>query len=228
MKEGNKRIQIGNVFGELTVVKFIGKNKLYQNVYLCECSCGNKKEVLDQRLLTGNTKSCGCLKVKRLIKHGMSRTKIYQVWQQMIERCYTETCANYNKYGAIGTKVCDEWRGKENGFINFWNWAKDNGYSEGLTLDRINTYGDYEPNNCRWATYMEQNVNLRPQKNNKSGYTGCFYLKEIDKWRASISINNKTVHIGHYNNLKECVDARNQYIDDNHLPHQKNIWKEDD
>jgi hypothetical protein len=225
--EGNKKIKIGDVFGELTVKSFVGKDKNYRNLYLCKCSCITEIIITDNKLLTGTTKSCGCLKKKRFFKHGMSKTKIYQVWQQMIERCHTETCKNYYKYGAKGITVCEEWK-KENGFINFYNWAMGNGYYEGLTIDRKNTYGNYEPNNCRWTTYEEQNTNLRMLKTNKSGYRGCFYLKKYNKWLANISIKNKTVEIGIYNTLKECVEARNNYIDENNLPHQKNIWIEKD
>jgi len=227
MSEGNKRIKIGDVFGQLKVIRFIGKDKNYRNLYLCKCNCENETEIIvpDNRLLTNTTKSCGCLKKKRLTKHGLSRTKIYNVWQKMIERCYLETCSNYPKYGAKGIAVCDEWKNKENGFINFYNWAIKNGYFEGLTIDRINTYGNHEPSNCRWTTYEEQNTNLRMLKTNKSGYRGCFYLEKYNKWLANISIKNKTVEIGTYDTLKECVEARNDYIDTNDLPHQKNIWR---
>jgi hypothetical protein len=225
LRQGNKRVKEGDVFGELTVIKFLRKDKHYRNIYLCKCSCGNEKEIIDNRLLTGNTKSCGCLKKKRLTKHGLSRTKIYQVWQQMIERCYTETNVNYQKYGAKGIKVCDEWRNKDNGFINFYNWSIKNGYKEGLTIDRINTYGNYEPSNCRWTTYLTQNTNVRMLKTNTSGYIGCSYIKKSKKWRASISINNKTINLGEFESLKECVETRNNFIDENNLPHKKNVWR---
>lgn len=226
--EGNKKIKIGDVFGDLTIIKYVGKNKDYRHIYLCECSCTNKKEITDNSILTGRVKSCGCLKKRNLTKHGLSKTKIYQVWQQMIKRCYKETDSNYYKYGAKRIEVCEEWRNKENGFVNFYEWSMLNGYKEGLTIDRKNTYSNYDPNNCRWVTYEVQNTNLRPLKNNKSGYRGCFYITKDRKWKASVSINNKTKHIGVYNTLKECVIARNNYIDDNNLPHQKNIWIEEE
>lgn len=228
MTKGNNKIKIGDVFGKLTVVEYVGKDEEYRNLYLCKCDCGNEKIVTDNKLLSKNTKSCGCLKIEKLEKHGLSKTKIYQVWQQIISRCYTETCNNYSKYGAKGILVCDEWKSKTDGFINFYNWAINNGYYEGLTIDRIDTYGNYEPKNCRWATYEEQNTNLRMLKNNKSGYRGCFYLKKYNKWKANISIKNKSIHIGQYDTLKECVEARNDYIDKNNLPHQKNIWRGDE
>lgn len=225
---GRKHIDlIGKRFGRLTVIELVGKDKSYNKLYKCRCECGNFKIVPQDRLVTGKTKSCGCLKKERLTKHGKSRTKLYDVHQQMLARCYNPNSKNYEKYGKYGITVYDEWR-DENGFSNFYNWSMLNGYSEGLTIDRINTYGNYEPNNCRWADYETQNTNLKMLKNNKSGYRGCFYLKKYKKWLANISINNKSVHIGTYETLKECVDARNKYIDDNKLPHQKNIWRGED
>lgn len=220
-----KSLVEGQRFGKLTIVEQVGKDKYYRKLYLCKCDCGNTTIVNENKLKTGNTKSCGCLKKERLTKHGLSKTKLYNVYQQMIERCYNPNCKNYKKYGANGITVCPEWHEKDKGFIAFYNWAIDSGYKEGLTIDRINGKGNYEPSNCRWATYEQQNTNLKISKNNKSGYVGCFYLKKYKKWLANISIHNKTVYIGIYPTLKECVEARNKYIDENNLPNRKNTWK---
>lgn len=111
-------------------------------------------------MVTSNTKSCGCLKKDRLTKHGKSRTKLYDIHQQMLARCYNPNSKNYEKYGKNGINVCDEWRNK-NWFSNFYDWPMLNGYSDGLTIDRINTYGNYEPSNCRWTDYETQNTNLK-------------------------------------------------------------------
>lgn len=76
----------------------------------------------------------------------------------MKQRCYNPHATQYKYYGSLGVTVCEEWR---ESFIKFYEWAKENGYRQGLTIDRINPYGNYEPANCRWATYTEQNRNKR-------------------------------------------------------------------
>ena len=104
---------------------------------------------------------------KFIKKHGMKNTKIYRIWCSMKERCNNKNNKSYKNYGGRGIKVCDEWL--EN-FISFYNWAIKNGYKEGLTIDRINNNGIYEPSNCRWITRKEQNRNYR--KNHLLTYKG--------------------------------------------------------
>jgi hypothetical protein len=102
-------------------------------------------------------------------------------------------------------------------------WSDNNGYKDNLTIDRINGNGNYEPLNCRWATYQQQNSNLSMLKNNKSGYKGVSWSKTANKWLCNISINNKTKRIGVFVDIKEAIKARNDFIDKNNLIyHQKN------
>ena len=138
--------------------------------YLCKCECGNTTIVYKCNLARGHTKSCGCNRSingkKLLTKHGLSGTRPHRIWVEMKHRCYLKSDTNYKKYGARGVKVCDEWR---NDFKAFYDWSMGNGYSDELTLDRIDGTGNYEPNNCRWATYKEQNLNrnFRRKKSNE-------------------------------------------------------------
>ena len=90
-------------------------------------------------------------------RHGLSKTKNWNVWQSMLQRCNNSNNKDFYLYGARGIKVCDEW--KE--YINFYNWSIQNGYEEGTSIDRINSNGYYEPNNCRWITNKEQQNNKR-------------------------------------------------------------------
>ncbi|MDU1413435.1 MAG: helix-turn-helix transcriptional regulator [Clostridium sp.] len=90
-------------------------------------------------------------------RHGLSKTKNWNVWQSMLQRCNNENCKDYYLYGARGIKVCNEWYE----YINFYNWSMKNGYDEGVSIDRINTNGDYEPSNCRWITNKQQQNNKR-------------------------------------------------------------------
>jgi hypothetical protein len=148
----------GMVFGDLTVVRQDGKTNAGKTKYLCECNCGreNCKKLIsvDGRDLTkGNTKSCGARKYEN-IEH----KKLYAVWQYMITRCYNEQCKDYANYGGRGITVCDLWK---DDYFEFESWALENGYKEGLTLDRENVDGNYYPFNCRWITHREQARNKR-------------------------------------------------------------------
>jgi hypothetical protein len=96
-------------------------------------------------------------------KHGLSNTRLYRIYNNMKSRCYKIYAKEYNHYGGRGINMCDEWLG-ENGFINFYNWAINNGYTDELTIDRINNNGNYEPSNCRWISMFVQNNNSRHTK----------------------------------------------------------------
>lgn len=159
IEENSIKIE-GQRFGRLIVIKRIKNNK-----FLCKCDCGNFKTIEKSSLLSKNTKSCGCLaretSKKTLYKHGFYGTKIYKIYYSMKNRCYYHKNISFSNYGARGIKICKEWLNKENGFLNFYNWAIENGYKEGLSIDRIDVNGNYEPNNCRWVTRAFQNNNKR-------------------------------------------------------------------
>lgn len=91
-------------------------------------------------------------------KHGMRHTRLYNIWRSMRQRCSNPKCINYHNYGGKGIKVCEEW---QKDFSAFYKWATENGYKEGLTIDRKDVIGNYEPSNCRWSTYKEQANNKR-------------------------------------------------------------------
>lgn len=154
---------IGKRFGRLTVIER-AENKGKHIYYLCVCDCGNTIKVRSDKLSSGSTISCGCRKHEsKIITHGKSKTKLYHVYIAMKQRCYNPNCEAYHNYGGRGIKICDEWLG-ENGFVNFYNWAFSNGYREGaeqgtLTIDRIDVDKGYSPDNCRWRTIQEQQMN---------------------------------------------------------------------
>jgi hypothetical protein len=152
----------------------------------------------------------------------MCGTRIYSEWQSMKGRCYTKSHTSYRKYGAKGITVCDEWL---NDFMAFYDWAMANGYDDSLTLDRIDSTKGYSPDNCRWATYSEQNGHLAMLCTNKSGYTGIAWAEKDKKWLCVISLNNKSHRIGAFNTQKEAAEARNKFIDDHNLiNHQKIVY----
>lgn len=98
---------------------------------------------------------------KNHLKHGMRNTRLYNIWRSMRQRCSNPKTINYHNYGGKGIKVCEDW---SKDFMIFYNWAMENGYSENLSIDRINPDGNYEPDNCRWASCKEQNNNRHSNK----------------------------------------------------------------
>ncbi len=162
----------GHRVGRLAIISEASRGASGRIRWNCVCDCGTNCIVSANELGTGRTLSCGCLHRERTAetnnaraKHGHSRigsdgkrliSPEYQSWRSMLDRCYRPKMIMYARYGGRGITVCDQWRGKE-GFAQFF---ADMGHRpEGLTLDRENNNGNYEPGNCRWATAKEQNNN---------------------------------------------------------------------
>jgi len=150
----------GMMFGRLTALKLVGKTPAGMSLWLCACECGNKRVVMVSSLRYGSTTSCGCIRVeqqrKSFLRHGMSGTREHHTWLSMLQRCYNENNPRYEHYGGRGISVCDEWRD------DFAAFYRDMGPKPiGLSIDRIDNDGDYNRDNCRWATASEQNYNTR-------------------------------------------------------------------
>lgn len=164
----------GQHFGRLTALYRLHNTK-GRTKWLCICECGNLKEITLSDLQSGRVNSCGCLHsevlIQRNLKHGKRHTKLYAVWRSIKTRCNNTADKNYKNYGARGIKMCDEWL---HDFMSFYTWAMNNGYKEGLSIDRINNNGNYEPNNCQWTTREVQSRNIRSNRNYTiNGVTHC-------------------------------------------------------
>ena len=154
-------------------------------------------------------------------KHYLSNHKLYAVWCKMINRCTKNNDKSFKNYGARGISVCDEWSIR---FLNFYNWSMDNGYQEGLTLDRQDNDKGYSPINCRWTNRIVQNRNTRKlMSTNTSGYRGVSWNKNRNYWSCKITIENKTINIGRFFDKVEAAKAYDNYIINNNLEHTKNF-----
>lgn len=183
-------INKGERFGRLTVIEEVGHIPPDGRRFKCLCDCGSYIITAPSRLKSGGVLSCGCIsrekRVEILTKHGLRYHPLYRRWSNMKHRCSSPNDKKYEIYGGRGIKVCDEWK---NDFKAFYDWSIANGYEEGLTLDRINVDGDYEPSNCRWATLDVQNNNKR----NNHYITIDGETKTLAQWCRVYCIEARTV-----------------------------------
>jgi len=200
-------VEIGMRFGHLKVIsqKETGEKR---TSWLCECDCGNKIVRGTTRLLgTENRRpdrSCGC---KRHARNGntLKHPRIYKIWTGIIDRCYNENRENYDRYGAKGIRVCEEWL---NNFDSFLKWALENGYSDELNINRIDPTKNYEPSNCRWSNTFVQMQNRGMLKNNKTGVTGVAYIESQGFYRTYITRDNIRKDLGKFSTLEGAKKAR--------------------
>ena len=173
-------------FNYLLVLEYAGR-KNGRTMWKCQCDCGNITYVDSNSLKSGNTKACGCHQSDgwgQCKTHGMTKTQLYRSWTAMRNRCYQKSNKYYCNYGGRGISVCDEWRYK---FESFRDWAYDNGYKEGMTLDRIDNNGNYCPDNCKWSTRVEQMNNTRAN-----------HFLEFDGKRMTIAQWSKYLNVPYY------------------------------
>lgn len=156
---------IGKRFGRLIVLEKAEKAENGKTQYKCKCDCGNIAIVKRNSLVSNHTKSCGCLakecKKTIALKHGKRNTRLYGIWLGMKDRCNNKKNKRFDNYGEKGIKVCEEW---SSNFEKFYNWSCENGYSEELSIERIDIKKDYCPENCKWITMKEQARNKSTTK----------------------------------------------------------------
>lgn len=187
---GKERVNIiGKKFGRLTVLEY-SHNVGYTRFFLCQCDCGKKKTVAKNNLTTGKQVSCGCLRAERLgnlnrLPEGYLR--LGKIFHAMKYRCYDPRSNRYPRYGGRGITICDEWL---NDMDTFRSWAIQNGYRDGLSIDRINNDEGYCPENCRWVDKSDQlsnfSRNVIVEFNGKS--------QTIAQWGKELGIPRSTLH----------------------------------
>lgn len=190
----------GQTFGRLTVIErdedYVRKDGRRASKWICKCECGKEISVLHSNLTRGNSKSCGCLKHEKISQsnliHGLRHSRIYSIWSNMHSRCHNPNTPRYSDYGGRGVGVCSEW----GDFLEFHKWAILNGYSDELSIDRIDNNKGYSPDNCRWVTMSEQLNNRR----NTVLITFNGKTQTIQQWSEELSIPYHTLR-------KRCISG---------------------
>lgn len=191
----------GERFGRLTVICEVEPKKYGKRCrvrqFLCKCDCGNKTIVNMNNLRNGITRSCGCLR-KELNKGYIGdcldkpqQSRLHNIWLAMRNRCNSKKGKDYRNYASKGITVCDEWKD----FNTFFKWAINNGYHPSLSIDRIDGNKGYSPDNCRWATSIEQANNI--QTNTHLALNGVTHT--IPEWSRLLKIDLNVLYYRHYN-----------------------------
>lgn len=191
MRRTRHTVMPAEKYGNLTVIQNTGKADSSGNaIWLCQCDCGRLVEKSSRYLHRDTvTHSCGCMRGFAHTKHGDKKrhakaNRIYSIWRGMLWRCDKQNQSK-NSYSRRGISVCEEWHD----YKTFKDWAIANGYADGLSIDRIDYYGNYEPNNCRWVTPLEQANN----KSNNHLITHDNKTMTLAEWARELGINYSTL-----------------------------------
>lgn len=193
---------IGKVFGRYTILD-VYKNKS-RTYYKAVCSEGHERDVRVDALKRDCEKCFECD-----VANDLSYSREHCIWTGMLQRCYNENSPAYQLYGKIGIAVYSSWGFGREGFLSFYDYMGP--CPEGMSLDRWpNKAGNYEPGNVRWATSSEQGFNQKLRNTNNTGRTGICWSEAKGKWRATITVNNKSIHLKYSDSFEEAVKYREE------------------
>lgn len=189
MNRHKTRIDItGQRYGMCTIVKLDHVTERYRLYWLCECDCGKRFVRRGDLIKESNFLNCGCYdlqkRLERQTTHGYAHSKLYHILYGIRQRCNNPNCSEYYLYGGRGIKICDEWNNNE----TFINWAINNGYKDGLSIERKNVNGNYCPENCCWIPLSEQSNNTR----RNIWLTYGNKTLNINQWARELGINKNT------------------------------------
>jgi hypothetical protein len=209
-------------FDRLTVLKEV-ESRGKHRIWLCRCACGNETEKYQSNLVSGQSRSCGCLRKERSVeantKHGMTDSVEYECWCQMIRRCYNKKNKSYHNYGGRGIYVCQRWR---KSFENFYEDMGQRPFKR-YSLDRIDVEGHYCLENCRWATQRRQCCNKRENDNGLP--IGCV-VKQSGRFQSCIRVGKKRRCLGTFLHIEEAAKAYDDKCEEfgDGRPNQENGW----
>ena len=215
----NREDLTGQKFGKLKAIQFSHKNKNRKTYWVFECECGNIKTLRTDTVKSGKVKSCGCIKKEqdnlnlnrdgseptKYNSKGLSKHILYHKWLGMKRRCYDIHNTHYNRYGARGIQICDEWLYD---FKKFFDWSLSNGWKDNLEIDRIDNDGNYEPSNCRYVTRKE-NCNNRSTTRK---ITINNISLSISKWCNIIGVSPNKLYRHSDDYIRDCII---KYLQDN-------------
>lgn len=192
---------------------------------LFECSiCKKHFKTIYYSAINGKTTKCkSCATSIRNTTHGLGKHRLYPTWNGIMKRIFNVNRIEYKHYGGRGITICDRW-------LDVKNFIEDMypSYKEGLSIDRIDVNGNYEPSNCRWVTHEIQHRNTRLiMQTNKTGYRGVSLNKRDNKFLSQIKIKNNVIYLGYFKTALEAAIAYDTYVINNNLEHTINGVKFD-